>query len=198
MQTVDSWTGMPLLDSQRLSVYSLTVSPGQTWSVASGLSGRAEDPCEKIYMLVGSTDPTIHYVGQTATAISTRFARGFAKTTKYPYRWSTQPGQYRLFVWDMADHCSGRTLLEAVEAELVLGTRIAQWGWPQQQTGISFRHIVNERGRQIAPPLAVAMMGHFYDHLIATAVTQEHQDYFQRDRDRVLSAMQSLRLPGVG
>lgn len=189
---------MPLLDMQRLSVFSLTVGPNQTWSVASGMSGRAEDKCEKIYMVVNGTDPTIQYVGQTASAMSTRFSRGFAKGAKYPYRWSKQPGLYRLFVWDMDGHCSSRSLLEAVEAELVLGTRIAQWGWPQQQTGISFRHIVNERGKQIAPPLAIVMMGQFYDHLIGAAKAAEDADYLQRDKTRVLSVMQALRLPGVG
>lgn len=80
----------------------------------------------------------------------------------------------------------------------MLGTRIAQWGWPQQQTGISFRHIVDERGKQIAPPLATKMMGQFYDHLIGAAKSPEDADYFQRDKARVLSQMGALRLPGVG
>lgn len=189
---------MPLLDSQSLSVFSLTVSAARTWTVTPVLSGRAEDQCGKIYMLVSSTDPTIEYVGQTACAISTRFARGFSRTAKYPYAWAKRSGQYRLFIWDLDTHCGSRDLLEGVEAELVLGTRIAQWGWPQQQTGISFRHSVNEQGRQIAPPLATAMMGQFYDHLIATAKTSELADYLKRDKNRVLSVLQSLRLPGVG
>lgn len=187
---------MPLLQANNLEVFSLTVSDGGKWSTTPPLSGSASKRCEKIYMLVGSpSDATIFYIGQTISAIATRFHSGFRAKARYKYQWSMRRGSYRLFVWDLSDHRLTKTLLEAVEAELVLGVRIAQKGWPMYQTGIHFRHIVDQHGRQLAPRLAIEMMGHFYDHVAASTVSSL-PGYVGAERKNVLSQMNELILPG--
>lgn len=187
---------MDLLQVSNLEVFSLTVSDSGKWSTSPALFGHANKRCEKIYMLVGPPgDATIFYVGQTISAIATRFHSGFRAKARYKYQWSVQRGRYRLFVWDLSAHCFTKTLLEAVEAELVLGARIAQKGWPMYQTGIHFRHIVNQRGRQIAPRLAIEMMGHFYDH-VATSAIPSDRGYVDEERKLILSQMEELILPG--
>lgn len=50
-------------------------------------------------MLVGPPgDATIFYVGQTISAIATRFHSGFRTKARYKYQWSVRRGSYRLFV----------------------------------------------------------------------------------------------------
>lgn len=187
---------MSLLHESNLEVFSLTVSDGGKWSSSPALAGHANKRGEKIYMLVGPPgDATIFYIGQTISAIATRFHSGFRAKARYKYQWSVRRGSYRLFVWDLSTHCFTKTLLEAAEAELVLGARIAQKGWPMYQTGIHFRHIVDQRGRQIAPRLAIEMMGQFYDHVAASAVSSG-PGYVDAERENVLSQMEELILPG--
>lgn len=147
-------------------------------------------------MLVGSpNDATIVYVGQTISAIATRFHGGFRAKARYKYQWSVRRGSYQLFVWDLSAYSASRSLLEAVEAELVLGARIAQKGWPKYQTGIHFRHLVDHRGRQIAPRLAIEMMGHFYDHA-GTRDDPRDSKALDQERELVISQMEKLILPG--
>lgn len=187
---------MPLLQAADLTVYSLSVSADFKWSTTPALSGNANEACGKIYMLAGpSGDATIHYVGQTTAALGTRFKSGFATNGRYNYQWSRRPGTYRLFVWHIGAHGASRSLLEAVEAELVLGVRIAQKGWPMYQTGIYFRHLVDQRGQQIAPRLAIEMLNSFYEHLAANATPRDSVS-LERERQSLLSQMRELILPG--
>lgn len=187
---------MALLQVSNLQVFSLSVTGNGKWSTSPTLSGHANKRCEKVYMLVGPPgDATIFYIGQTISAIVTRFRSGFRAKARYKYQWAARPGTYRLLVWDLSAHCFTSSLLEAVEAELVLGVRIAQKGWPMYQTGIHFRHIVDQRGRQIAPRLAIEMMDHFYDHVDTSAIVSG-SGHVDKEREKVLAQMEDLILLG--
>lgn len=184
-----------LLQPSNLSVYALQVNDDLTWAVTPGFAGHANVPGNKIYMLCSAVqDMTIYYIGQTSRTMKARFDAGFA-SSRSPYRWSQRAGRYRLLVWDLRVPCPDRTLLEAVEAELVLAARISQIGWPQLQTGISFRHIIDGDGWQSAPRLAIEMMGQFYDHL-SSVFGAGNNMHVASNRQRVLDMMKDLILPG--
>ena len=178
------------------SAHTLTIDQNKKYNFLPALSQSSLEEGAKVYMLVGSQgDGAIYYVGQTSKSITKRFYDGFREGN---YGWAIANTKYTLLIWNLQDVFEGGIHLEAVEAELVFAARIAQRAWPKLQAGIYFRHIVDQKGYQIAPYLAILMIEQYYDNLQERRTTLSMNDIdIGQEKLSVSHQLKSLILPGT-
>jgi hypothetical protein len=174
-----------------LQTYCLTIDPDGSYTVAPTFLSTAVRRCGKIYMLTGPEgDATVHYIGQTSRSMTERIRVGI---TRQPgYRWAKQAGVYRLLVWILDKQPYASLDLESIEAELVLGVRVAQKAWPKWQTGIKFRHVVNRAGRQLAPHIAIKMLSQYYDEQLRESPGRE---FLLREKSEAIKILSGRIFP---
>lgn len=185
--------------------FNLTAKKGQYTVVAdtsnpNAISDFDSNRGEKIYALLVRTPSTVCvYVGETARTMRARFNDGITYASSgHQYSWLTsQDQQFRLLVWDVSSYGQGQAITQSIEAELVFCIRIMQWGWPTHQTGIMFRHIVNQSGKQFAPSEAIHMLGDIYDDVISRQPDPTLQQSLIGEKQTNSQLLQRLILPGT-
>ena len=187
---------MAPLQLKNVLIYNLAIGPKKVCAYTPSLAGPSLTSTAKIYMIVApGFDGTIYYVGQTSQSIPARFADGFREGN---YQWAREGESYTLFVWDVQEHADGTLDLQAIEAELVFAVRIAQRAWPKHQAGIYFRHLVDQKGHQTAPYLAIAMIAQYYDNLLYRRDAAGQPELgIGREKESLMETLRTLILPGT-